>query len=200
MSLTRQEHVSYRSRPNWGVETGTHQMQSFAHLLEWCFTQSFTGSYSWLHNWGFQSQLLNLCSLRGKHLARNESLKDTLMTHPSPNMKYQLVTSPPLSSSGLVAVATPLLLQHFWAWIHVPGDYHHLYQNTEGVRPVGTPAVSFSLMDPQLLIKLQPSTTSIRVIQSQDLEKYSKGSITLFSHSAGLFLIGDLLPLCSVGA
>lgn len=200
MSLTRQEHVSYRSRPNWGVETGTHQMQSFAHLLQWYFTQSFTGSYSWLHNWGFQSQLLNLCSLRGKHLARNESLKDTLMTHPSPNMKYQLVTSPPLSSSGLVAVATPLLLQHFGPEYMFQEIITILTQNTEGVRPVGTPAVSFSLMDPQLLIKLQPSTTSIRVIQSQDLEKYSKGSITLFSHSAGLFLIGDLLPLCSVGA
>lgn len=30
------------------------------------------------------------------------------------------------------------------------------------MRPVGTPTVSFNLMDPQLLIKLQPSTKSIK--------------------------------------
>lgn len=48
---------------------------------------------SWLHNWGFQSQLLNLCSHRGKHPARNESLKDTSMTCHSPSMVAEISAS-----------------------------------------------------------------------------------------------------------
>lgn len=161
--------MSYRTGPNWDVGNWV-----VPHSINWLGCRNCVLLRSFLdhvtNNW--------LCKLRFSkpapktfaHLEENTlpeiSPWSTYLWPAAPSVcwqKYQLLIFPLLSRSGLVATATlPNFCFKIWAWVYVSGDYHHTYQNTEGMRPAGTLTVSFNLMNLQLLIKLQPSTKSIK--------------------------------------
>lgn len=177
MSLTQQGHVSYRTRPNWDVGGWNMPNPIISLLVGVVFCVLDLISKSRLCK-PFKSQLLKLCSLRGKYSARNEYLMYT-PTASTPSIhqkKHQLLISPLLNLSGLVLQLLVLILvQNLGVSVH----FRRLSPCILKQRGNETSWYSYCIFQPNGTPAAYKTSTIHKelpiVTWLQDLEKYSKG-------------------------